>query len=183
MKKIIFLVIVSLFASVLVVSAQPRPVEKEVKKQDVQPAPDSFESKYKGGIIGFSKSIKGKLKFDDANLRLVFYNKQGKEQFAISYDSMLVVAPSTRKVQSGTGRTIGAIPFPGAGIGGRFIKKKKNYLVIQFRDPDIQIQGTANFIVDTSELLTSVVHTLGSKAELSQRGDSFFRARRKSDID
>lgn len=183
MKKLLILFSVSLFAFTTLASAQPRPVSKSADKDDevVQPAPKTFETKYQGGVIGFSKKQKGTLKFDDANLRLVFYNDDDKEQFAISYDAIVVVAPSAKKVQSGTGRAIGAIPFPGAGIGGSFLKKKKNYLVITFRDPDVEVQGTVNFLIDTNELLQSVVHTLGSKAELSQRGDAFFRTRKKTD--
>ena len=182
MKKLLILFAVSLFAFTTIVSAQPRPVPKPTEKDDevIKPAPNSFETKYQGGIIGYSKKQKGTLKFDDANLRLVFYNKENKEQFAISYDAMVVVAPSGKKVQSGTGRAIGAIPFPGAGLGGSFLKKKKNYLVITFRDPDVEVQGTVNFLVDTTELLKSIVHTLGSKAELSRRGDAYFRARKKT---
>lgn len=185
MKKLLILLAVSFFAFTTIASAQPRPVEKPAEKDDevIQPAPNSFETKYQGGIIGFSKKQKGTLKFDDANLRLVFYNKENKEQFAISYDAMMIVAPSGKKVQSGTGRAIGAIPFPGAGIGGSFLKKKKNYLVITFRDPDVEVQGTVNFLVDTTELLRSIVHTLGSKAELSRRGDAYFRARKKTGTD
>lgn len=180
-RSIIFLAtLVLALTTAAAVAAQPRPIDKPAAEdEEIKPAPNSFEAKYQGGVIGFSKKQKGTLRFDDENLRLVFYDKENKEQFAISYDSMLVVAPSSRKVQSGTGRTIGAIPLPGAGIGGRFIKKKKNYLVIQFRDPLVEVQGTVNFLVDTDELLKSVVHTLGSKAELSRRGDAFFRSRRQ----
>ena len=183
MRKTLILLVISMFALSMAVSAQPRQMKKAADDEEIKPAPDSFVAKYQGGVIGFSKKQKGKLKFDDANLRLVFYDKNDKEQFAISYDSMMVVAPSSKKVQSGTGRAVGAIPVPGAGIGGLFMKKKKNYLVIQFRDPDVDVQGTVNFLVDTSELLKSVVFTLGSKAELSQRGDAFFRARRNTGTD
>ena len=28
------------------------------------------------------------------------------------------------------------------------MKKKKNYLVVQFRDPDVDVQGTTSFLVD-----------------------------------
>ncbi len=58
------------------------------------------------------------------------------------------------------------------------MKKKKNYLVVQFRDEDVEVQGTANFLLDTTELLDSVVATLGKKAKLTQRGDAYFRPRK-----
>ena len=61
------------------------------------------------------------------------------------------------------------------------MKKKKNYLVIQFRDQDVDVQGTANFLLDTTELLNSVIQTLGEKAEMTQRGDAYYRPRNKVD--
>lgn len=178
MKKLLIVCALCLSAFGLSISAQPQPMERQqADEAEVKPAPDSFEARYEGGLFGFSSREKGTLKFDDANQRIVFYDDENKELFSLNYDSMLVVAPSSKKVQSGTGRTLGAIPIPGAGLGGSFLKKKKNYLVIQFEDPDVDVRGTVSFLVDTTELLISVVHTLGDKAELSQRGDAFFRPR------
>jgi hypothetical protein len=181
MRKTIFLCLGLLTFSVAAF-AQPRPVEKTpvpvVKKA---PAPDSFVAKYEGGMIGFNRKEEGTLKFDDANERLVFSGKDGKETFALPYSAILIVAPNERKVQSGAGRAVGAIPIIGAGLGGSLMKKKKRYLIIQFRDADVDVQGTANFLLDTGELLESVVSTLGEKAELTQRGDAYFRAKSKSE--
>ncbi|MEZ5427170.1 MAG: hypothetical protein R2747_12945 [Pyrinomonadaceae bacterium] len=185
MKKLLVLcAFCVLTAMAATASAQPRQMDKGTQpKADIKAAPDSFETRYEGGLIGFSKKEKGTLKFDDINDRLVFYGKDHKEKFSINYDSMVVIYPSSNKVQSGTGRTIGAIPFPGAGIGGSFIKKQKNYLVIQYRDPDVDVHGTTSFLVDTDELLLSVVKTLGEKAEMKPRGDAYFRAVRTDDDD
>ncbi len=177
MKKILFLSCAIIFAFVSNAVAQPRPVEKtspnttSVKRQ----APASFEAKYEGGMFGYSKKEKGTVKFDDANERIVFFGKDQKEKFGIPYKALLVVYPSSRKVQSGAGRAVSVIPLPGAGIGGMFMKKKKNYLILQFRDTDVDVQGTTTFLVDTGELLESVIQTLGEKAEMTRRGDAFYR--------
>lgn len=167
MKKTIFLLIAIAFAFSVNSFAQPRPAEKN--------APQSFQVKYQGGMFGYSKKEQGTLKFDDINERLVFFGKDAKEKFSIPYKSLLVVYPSSRKVQSGTGRAVSVIPVPGAGIGGLFMKKRKNYLVLNFRDPDVNVQGTASFLVDTSELLESAIQTLGEKAEMLRRGDAYYR--------
>ncbi len=181
MKRILFLFVISLFASVSVVFAQPRPVGKvEVKTDRKAPAPATVATKYEGGMVGFNDKQEGTLKFDDDNGRLVFLGKDGKEKFSLPYSAILLISPSERKVQSGTGRAIGAVPIFGAGLGGSLIKKKKNYLVIQFRDQDVDVQGTANFLLDTTELLESVIQTLGEKAELTQRGDAYYRPRKSS---
>ena len=162
--------------------AQPRPAEKtEQKVVRKTPAPASFTAKYEGGMIGFNDKVQGTLKFDDANKRLVFSGKDGKEDFSLPYAAILLVSPNERKVQSGTGRAVGAVPIFGAGLGGSLMKKKKSYLIIQFRDADVDVQGTANFLLDTSELLGSVIQTLGEKAELTQRGDAYYRPKNKFD--
>lgn len=179
MKRIVFLLTICLFASAAVITAQPRQMPKQDDGYDKIPhAPNTFETKYQGGVIGFTEKEQGSLSFDDINERLVFYGENKKEQFSINYDAMVYVYPSTNKVQSGTGRTIGSLPIPGAGIGGSFLKKKKNYLVIQFIDRDVDIQGATSFLIDTNELLHSVIKTLGEKAEMTRRGDSFIRMRR-----
>lgn len=182
MKRIVFLLAISLFACAAGVVAQPRPIGKvEVKSVKRSPAPQSVPTKYEGGMIGFDDKQQGTLKFDDANSRLVFFGKDGKEEFSLPYSAILLVSPSERKVQSGTGRAVGAVPILGAGIAGSLMKKKKNYLVIQFRDQDVDVQGTANFLLDTTELLESVIQTLGEKAEMTQRGDAYYRPKNKVD--
>lgn len=178
MRKVLFLLTLSLFVCAASVSAQPRPPEKNQTTTSSAPkrnAPASFVARYEGGMFGYNEKAQGTLKFDDDNERLVFFSENQKEMFAIPYAAMLVIYPNSKKVQSGTGRAIGAIPFPGAGLGGGFLKKKKNYLIIQFSDPDVDVQGTSNFLIDTTELLESVVQTLGEKAKLVKRGDAFYR--------
>lgn len=178
MKKTLFLLCAMTFAFSVDAFAQPRPVDKtqpQTKPTVKRTAPESFQAKYQGGMFGYGKKEEGTLKFDDINERLIFLGKDQKEKFSIPYKALLVVYPSSIKVQSGTGRAVSVIPLPGAGIGGMFMKKKKNYLILQFRDPDVDVQGTTSFLIDTGELLESVVQTLGEKAEMLRRGDAYYR--------
>lgn len=156
-----------------------RPVEQPKSETAVvkKTAPVSFEAKYEGGMFGFSKKEEGTLRFDDDGSRLVFFGKDNKEKFHIPYKSIVVIYPSQRKVQSGTGTGVGAIPVPGTGIVGSLMKKKKHYMAVQFNDPDAEAAGTTSFLIDTGELLETVIRTLGEKAKLTQRGDAYYRPR------
>lgn len=187
MKKL-FTLVLSLFGSVMIVSAQPRPVEKStaptstVAKANRTILP-SVEARYEGGIFGYNEREKGTIKFDDENERLVFLGKDnGKELFSIPYKSILVVSPNSRKIQSGAGRAVGSAPILGAGIAGSFMKKKKNYLVIQYRDPDVDVQGLTSFLIDTDELLEKVIYSLGEKAKMTPRGDAYYRPSERKTI-
>ena len=161
----------------------PRMVEKRIeKKEPAGIGPVSFKAKYEGGMFGFSKKEEGTLKFDDANFRLVFFDKDNKEQFGIPYKALIVIYPNTQSVQSGTGRVVQNVPVMGAGIVGQLMKKNIRYLIINFDDPDMDAKGTTSFRLDTIELLESLVQTLGTKAEMQPRGDSFYRPR-KANID
>ncbi|MDQ6788566.1 MAG: hypothetical protein M3033_17315 [Acidobacteriota bacterium] len=180
MKKVLFLLVLSVFAFAAAVSAQPRPIEKkpEVQTQTktVAAAPNSFPAKYDGGMYGFSEKKKGTLKFDDANERLVFYGEDQKEKFSIPYKAMLVISPQSRSVRSTTGTVVSAIPLPGAGLAS-LMRSKNRYLVVNYDDPDVDVKGLVNFKLANKELLESVIQTLGEKAKLKQRGDSYYRPR------
>ncbi len=193
MKKALFFL--CLFSLTFTVSAfgQVRPVEKpddtekakkkentesvEVKSRVQKNLPDSFKVKYQGGLFGFNKKQSGTIGFDDINKRLIFFGKDGKEKFSIPYKAILVIYPSTKKVQAGSGRAVGAVPVPGSSILGSLIKKKKNYLIVQFKDPDVGAEGKINFLMDTQKILASAINTLGQKAEMKQRGDSYLRGK------
>lgn len=180
MKKILFSLAFGIFACVSIVSAQLRPPEKtspSASKQTNRSKISSVEARYEGGMFGYSEREKGTIKFDDENERLVFVSKDdnNKELFSIPYRAILVVAPSNKKVQSGAGRAVGSAPILGAGILGGYMKKKKNYLVIQYRDPDVDVQGTTSFLIDTDELLETVIYSLGEKAGMTPRGDAYYR--------
>ncbi len=186
MKKIFSLFIIGLFISITNLFAQVRPAETntveekpketiEIKQNTERKMLESIDVKYKGGLDGFSESQHGTLIFDTINERLVFFGEDGKEKFSIPYGSMIVIYPNQQKVQSGTGRAVGAVPIMGAGIIGSFMKKKKNYLVIQFDDPDVKAKGAINFIIDTNELLKQAIYTIGENAEMKPRGDAYIR--------
>jgi hypothetical protein len=180
MKKVILLMSAILFVSAFV-SAQPRIVEKKIEKpQPAALAPVSFKAKYEGGLFGFSKKEEGTLKFDDANFRLVFFDKNDKERFGIPYKALIVIYPNTESVQSGTGKVVQNVPLMGAGIAGQFIKKKVRYLVISFDDPDMDAKGTTSFRLESAELLELVVQTLGTKAEMQPRGDAYYRPKKQT---
>ncbi|MCA1625497.1 MAG: hypothetical protein LC768_17550 [Acidobacteria bacterium] len=181
MKKVLSLIAISLFAFTATGSAQPLATEK---KQDTKTgqkivartqAPNSFEAKYEGGMFGYSKREKGTLKFEDANERIVFYGKDQKEKFSIPYKAIVVIYPNSRSQRSTTGTIVSAIPLPGAGIAGLFIREKLRYLIINFHDPQVNASGTANFKLANKELLGSVIQTLGEKAQMTQRGDAYYR--------
>jgi hypothetical protein len=44
------------------------------------------------------------------------------------------------------------------------------------------VTGTVSFRIDDKDLLESVIFSLGNKAKLTQRGDSYYRPRRKPAI-
>ena len=58
-----------------------------------------------------------------------------------------------------------------------FIKEKRRYLIIQYSDADADVRGVTSFKLENKELLDSVIKTLGEKAELRKRGDSYIRSR------
>lgn len=173
-KFLITALFLQLFA--LAAYAQMRPVEKDASPSNIKPAPASFKAKYQGGLFGFSKKTDGTLKFDDANERIVFFDKEGKELFGMPYGSLIVITPQSNSVTSTTGSVISHIPLPGAGLAS-LIKEKRRYLVIQFSDPDADARGIINFKLENKELLESVIRSLGEKAKMKPRGDSYYRPR------
>jgi hypothetical protein len=181
MKRIIWLVCAA-FLLTTGAYAQPRPASAGTTTVVYAAAPATFEAKYEGGMFGFNDKEVGMLKLDDENQRLVFFGKDKKESFGIPYKSLLVVSPSSKSVTSTTGQVVRNIPLPGAVLGG-LIKEKRRYLVVQFDDPDVDAKGVINFKIDNKKLLDSVIQTLGQKANLTQRGDAYYRPRvSRSDI-
>ena len=178
MKKLLFSLAFALFACVSIVSAQPRPAEKGQTTSVKKVAPETFAAKYEGGMFGFDKKDEGSLKFDDVNERLVFFGKDKKEKFAIPYDAMVSVYTGTKSVRSGAGTAVSAIPLPGASLAG-LIREKRHYLTIQFSDRDVEASGIANFKIEDDDMRESVIQTIGAKAQLTQRGDAFYRPRPK----
>jgi len=175
MKKLLFpTLFICLFAAIGF--GQVRPLEKVPAKPvaAAKPAPSSVPVKYEGGMFGFAERMEGTLKMDDENTRLVFYGPDGKELFGIPYDALLVIYPQSKSVTSTTGNVVSHIPLPGAGLAG-FIKEKRQYLIVQFDDPDVDAKGTVNFKIENKELLDSVIQTLAEKAALQPRGDAYYK--------
>ena len=185
MRKTIFLSL-ALFTFSIAAFAQPRPVEKKTEQKTEQkpaartPAPSSFAAKYEGGMFGFEDKQEGTLKFDDANERFVFFGKDQKEKFSIPYEAMVLVYTGTKSVRSGAGTAVSVIPLPGAGLAGLF-REKRRYLVINFSDPNVEARGVANFKLENTQVREAVVHALGEKAKLTQRGDGYYRQRIKTE--
>lgn len=183
MKKFAFTFVLTLFC-MIGAQAQPRIVDKKPeKKEPTALAPVSFQAKYEGGMFGFSRKEKGTLKFDDANFRLIFFDKNNKEIFSIPYKTMIVIYPQSKAVTSTTGRVVQHVPLPGAGIAGMFIKEKRRYLIINFDDTDLGAKGTVSFKLENKELLEKVIQTLGDKAEMEPRGEAYFRPQKRQDPD
>lgn len=166
------------------------PQDREPKVMDRQggvvapkppPAPATVKAKYEGGIIGFGKSD-GTLNFDDANSRLLFRDKAGKEMFSVPYSVINATYADTQSRRP-MGATIAAsaIPF-GLGLPALFIKKKYRYLTVHYLDPDSRAEGLASFKMDNTQLLASVVYTLADKAGLTQRGEAFVRRREPTSV-
>jgi hypothetical protein len=156
--------------------AQVRPVGDDDTQRARRAAPASIEAKYEGGMFGYSEKESGNLRFDDANARLIFFGKNGKEKFHVPYEAMILVYPNSESVTSKTGSIVRHIPLPGAGLAG-LIKEKRRFLVIGYDDPDVNAKGTVSFRVENKETLEAVIHGLGTKAKLSPRGDSYYRPR------
>lgn len=172
MNKLVFAASLTILFS-CAVFAQPR-IATTGAPAAAKKAPDSFPAKYEGGMLGFDKKEAGTLKLDNANERLVFFGKEGKETFSIPYAALLAIYPQSQSVTSTTGNVVSHIPVPGAGLAG-LIKEKRRYLIVQFDDPDVDVKGTANFLIGDKALLDSVLQTLAERAELTQRGDAYFR--------
>lgn len=179
MKKVLFLLSLSLVVFAADICAQIRPIEKSKEQSLNKSAPASFEAKYEGGMFGFSEKAAGTLRFDDANERIAFFNKEGKEQFAMPYKTLLLIYPQSQSVRSTTGTVVSAIPLPGAGLAG-LIREKRRYLIVHFNDSDVDAKGVVNFKLENKELLDVVISTLGEKAKLTQRGDAYFRPKTAS---
>jgi hypothetical protein len=174
MKKT-FILCAAIFAFSVFTYAQPRMIENVKKPSPTVLATQTFKAKYDGGMFGYNSKEEGTIRFDDANLRIVFFDKNNKELFGISYDAMNLIYPNSQSVQSTGGKVMQNVPLPGAGIAGMFMKEKRRYMVINFDDVLMKSKGTVNFKLENREKLEEIIQAVGYKAELKQRGDSFYR--------
>lgn len=155
-------------------TAPPPPTAQPARVPVPAAAPTTVKVKYEGGVLGYQKQD-GWLTFDDLNRRLVFKNKEHREQFSISYDALLAAWPDTKSRRSTAGQVIaGTVPY-GLGLPALLMRSKTRYVVLQYSDPDTAAHGVTSFKVQTKDLVASVLHTLATKAELTQRGDAYVR--------
>ena len=175
-----YAVLTALFAVFAVcalgVAAQPRPLEQTVNTANT---PDVYTARYEGGLFGTSAKEKGTIKFDDSNLRMVFYRaNDSKEMFSIPYDALVVIYPDSKESTPQSGKVISALPLPGAGLANLMSKSTK-YANLTFDDPDIEAKGTASFRFDDKQALLNFIAKLGTKAKMVQRGDAYYRPKAK----
>jgi hypothetical protein len=149
----------------------------------VAPAPPAppkvIPAKYMGGFAGYRKKQEGMLNFDDRNQRLVFRDKNEKEVISISYDAVMVAFADreTRRLM-GNGTQSVVLGTAGVlGLPGLLLKKKFEYLTIQFEDPETYLKGTTQFKLANQEIIESVAYALAQRAGLVQQGQVYTRRR------
>ena len=173
--------VVSLAASAASTSAQRQKTVQSQPTTTAQPntpkpppAPASVKAKYEGGMVGYKKTD-GTINFDDANARLVFRDKQGRELFGLAYNSLLMAWPDTKSSTSTTGRVLASTVPYGLGLPGLLMKNKSRYMNLRFQDPDTGTEGATSFKISDKLMLASVLDTLADKAGLAARGDAYVR--------
>jgi len=146
---------------------------------NVPPAPDTVKVKYEGGVFGYTKKMDGTLTFDDQNRRLVFRDKKtNQEQISINYASIASAFADTQSKRPIAADIAGRASL--YTLPALLIKKKFRYLTLQFNDPDSNATGVTSFKMENKEILSSVLHTLAKKANMTQRGEVFVRMRKEA---
>jgi TonB family protein len=170
---LIFLIAVGALAQ------RPRAVEPRIDESaKVAPpaAPQSVKAKYEGGVFGYRKKQDGFMVFDDPNNRLLFKDKTQKDVLFIPYAAVTQAFADTQSRRPGAASVVSSIPAPyGVTWPARFIKKKYQYLTMQFYDDESHVGGVTSFKLENKTLVESVVNTLANKAGLVVRGDIFVR--------
>ena len=140
-------------------------------------APQMVKVKYEGGVFGYRQKMDGYLVFEDVNSRLVFKDKQQKEMFSISYESISAAFADTQSRRPTAATVIGSsVPY-GLGLPALLIKKKYRYLTLQYNDSDVNVAGVTSFKMENKEILEEMLRAVAGKAELSQRGEIYVRKR------
>ncbi len=138
------------------------------------PAPQTVKAKYEGGLVGYKKAD-GTINFDDINSRLVFKDKMNREMFSVPYKAVNAAWADTQSRRTTAGSVLASTVPYGLGLPALFIKKKYRYMILQYRDPDTNAEGSTSFKLDSKEMLASVLYTFAQKAGLTQRGEAFIR--------
>lgn len=175
--------VLSLLMSIAALAQRPRTIDTSASTDSstvatvaVAPAPQTVKAKYEGGVFGHNNTMNGTLSFDDNNRRLLFRNKQQKEVLFIPYDAVNSAFADTQKRRPAAATVASHIPFY-IGIPFGFIKTKVRYLTLQYTDPDSRTSGTTSFKLENKEILASVLKTLAEKADMTARGEIYFKKR------
>ena len=162
------------------IAQRPRTIEPDpaaTNKVSAPPAaPTTVKAKYEGGVFGYTKTMEGTLTFDDANNRLLFKDKQPPKEISIPYAAITSAFADTQKRQPAAATVAGQVPSIYS-LPARFIKKKVQYLTLQFSDPDSKVSGITSFKLENREMLESVLYTLAQKADMTQRGEVYVKKR------
>jgi hypothetical protein len=146
----------------------------------VPPAPPKVvPAKYMGGFASYRKKQEGMLTFDDRNQRLVFRDKNEKEVISISYEAVMV-AFADRETRRLMGDGTKSVVLGTTGIFGlpaMLLKKKFEYLTIQFEDPETYLRGTTQFKLKDKDIIDSMAYALAQRAGLIQQGAIYTRRR------
>ena len=138
----------------------------------------TVKAKYEGGVFGYNKKQDGVLTFDDTNNRLVFKNKQNKEVLFIPYEAVNQAFADTQSRRPTAANVISHIPVPfGLNLPARLIKKKYQFLTMQFFDTESHVGGVTSFKMADKATVASVLNALANKAGLTPRGEIFVRQR------
>ncbi len=174
-RKLTIAPLLSLALISSIAAQKPRTASDNPAKAKPAPAPQTLKAKYEGGVFGYNKKQEGTLNFDDANSRLVFRNKQGKEVLFIPYKAINQEFADTQARRPKSATILGSVPVPYGINPIGFIKTKNQYVTIQFYDDDAHIGGVTSFRVDNKEICNAVVSTLAEKAGLVARGEIFIK--------
>jgi len=152
----------------------PPPSQPDTTPADTSPAPTSVHAKYEGGVFGYNKKQNGTLNFDDPSRRLVFRDGQQREYISIPYDSITAAYGDKESRRPAAATVASSIPLIYS-LPAAFIRKKYQYLTLQYRDPNTDVSGVTSFKLDNKQILASELTTLANKAGLTQQGEIFSR--------
>lgn len=159
---------------------RPRSISNDPAKpadptqQSLPPAPQTVKAKYEGGVFGYNKRMNGTLTFDDTNRRLLFRNQAQKDVLFIPYDAITAAFADKQARRPAAATVASSVPLIYAWPAA-FIKKKYDYLTLQYSDPDTKVAGITSFKLENKEVLASVLSALAGKANLTQHGQVFKR--------
>ena len=139
---------------------RPRATDADAAKKDpaktvpVPPkaAPQTFKTKYEGGVFGYRKPIDGTLTFDDVNNRLVFRDEHQKEVFFIPYDAVTQEFADTQSRRPKSASILGSVPLIYVPNPIGYIKTKVRYVTLQFYDVDSHVGGLTSFRVENKDV-------------------------------